>query len=152
VTLWDGSWLALSGNRRAYATQRVLVVIAVLPSLWFFLNRRFDDMIPGDAFMFTLAIGATLWACYRIRCRVCGMPVYAMRILGLPRRDSEWFERITERPYCLDDGTGVVGSAERVDRPAEIRRAWVLLLKGVLVFFGLLALYIIPAAMGLIPV
>jgi O-acetyl-ADP-ribose deacetylase (regulator of RNase III) len=33
-----------------------------------------------------LAIGATLWACYRIRCRVCGMPVYAMRILGLPRR------------------------------------------------------------------
>ena len=151
MTLWDGSWLANSGNRRTYATQRVLIVIAAIPSLWFFLHRQFRAMIPGNAFWFTLAGGATAWACYRIRCRVCGMPVYAMRLLGLPRKDPDWFESITECPYCSDDGTGKVAKPQSVDLPAEVRRARLLLLKGVIMFFALLALYPIGVVLGLFP-
>jgi hypothetical protein len=74
------------------------------------------------------------------------MPVYAMWLLGLPNQDNRRrFEDQSECPYCFDDGTGEVGDVRSVDRASEVRRAWVLLLKTLVVIalaFSFLTLWI----------
>jgi len=105
-------------------------------------------MLPADAFMFVTMLSATGWACYKLRCRVCTMPIYAMRLLGLPRPDKQWFGRLSECPYCLDDGTGELGDPGRIDRAREIERAWTYLRKACLVVLGILGIFLIYIALG----
>lgn len=138
-----------------YATRQALVVVGGVPALWCFLHKEFDAMIPPVAFMLVSMLSATGWACYKLRCSVCGMPIYAMRLLGLPKADKQWFERLSECPYCLDDGTGKLGDPGRIDRAREIGRAWAYLRKAclvVLAILGVFLIYIGLAASGVIPV
>ena len=151
MSLWEGSWLTNSGQAGVYGTRQVLLVVAVAPSAWHFFRQEFDAMLATDVFMFTTAILATGWACYRIRCSVCRMPVYAMRLIGLPRVDRQWFEKLSECPYCFDDGTGGLGNPDRVDRVKEVQRAWMYLLKAffiVVVSLDIFLLVLVWAALG----
>ena len=153
--MWEGSWLDRSGQRGVYAIRQALVVVGAMPALWYFVHKEFDAMIPADAFMFITILSATGWACYKLRCRVCQMPIYAMRLLGLPRADKQWFERLSECPYCLDDGTGDLGDLGRVDRAHEIGRAWAYLRKAclvVLAILGVFLIYIVLGVSGVLPV
>jgi hypothetical protein len=70
------------------------------------------------------------------------MRVYAMRLLSLPERDRQRFERCVECPYCFDDGTGQLGDAGRFDRRVEIRKARMVLIKAFLIVAVPLALFL----------
>ena len=145
MALWKGSWLERAGHASTRLAQQTVVVLGVVPWAWLIATRDVQRNLRDASFVVAVSIVilATCWSSYRIRCRVCQMPVYAMWLLGLPNREGrQAFERLLECPYCFDDGTGKLGDARAVDRRSELRRAWMLVMKVLLVIAFAFALFI----------
>jgi hypothetical protein len=87
----------------------------------------------------------------RIRCTVCGLPVYALYLLEPTLRKRLGFEALSRCPYCFDDGTGGTGDASRVDRSKETRAAIHRGVVALLLFIGFFAVAFVFALMGWLP-
>jgi hypothetical protein len=138
----EGSWLRRSGYTSVRFAEQAAWGIAGAPVLWSYYQHDFRFLNRMFLPMAGMAMLATLWACYAIRCRVCGMRVYAMRLLNLPELDRQRFERCQECPYCFDDGTGQLGDTGRFDRRTEVRKARAFLTKAFLIVAVPLALFL----------
>jgi hypothetical protein len=94
----------------------------------------------------------TVWVACRLRCSVCGLPVYAFWLLGLPRRENRLsFEGLAGCPYCLDDGSGRTGDAGRVDRQRETWVAARRALVATLLFLVIVGVAFLLAVAGWLP-
>jgi hypothetical protein len=94
----------------------------------------------------------TLWVAVRLRCVVCGLPLYAFWLLGLPQREKpSSFDSMAACPYCVDDGSGAKGDPGRVDRQREatiaVRRALV----AILLFLAVVGAAFLFAVAGWLP-
>jgi hypothetical protein len=121
----DSSWLQKTGYMAVRRRQNILIVIGGIPFLWFLVKRRFDsNFLWATLTLWLSAVLPTVWAATRMRCSVCGVPVYALWLVGFPRgREKSPFQELRHCPYCLDDGTGTTGDATRVDRRKEVHAA-----------------------------
>ena len=88
-----------------------------------------------------------------MRCSVCGIPVYAFWLLGLPRgvERAAFLTQLPCCPYCHDDGTGYTGDATRVDRGKEIRAAIRYGLSAIPLFLAVMVSVLVLMLMGWIP-
>jgi hypothetical protein len=137
----DSSWLQNAGYGPVRTRQHVIVTIGWIPMLWVLARGH----LQSNAFVWaSLGLGLSVmiaygWAATRVRCSGCGVPVYALWLLGFPKgRERCRFPALACCPYCFDDGTGSTGDATRVDRPQEIRAAIRHALMALLLFFGLM--------------
>jgi len=122
------------------------MTMGAAPFFWFLLRRDFASRGFHWALfaLMTVPALATAWAAMRLRCSVCGIPVYAFSLLGFPRgRERPAFDVLPCCPYCLDDGTGKTGDARRVDRRKEMRAAIRYALVAILLFIGLMAVVLV---------
>lgn len=150
----SSSWVRRAGYARARTIQHWLFVVGAAPFVWFLVERDFRSSNFHWA-VFALVLVPTLataWAATHLRCSVCGMPVYAFFLLGLPRsRGRGAFDALPQCPYCLDDGTGRLGDARRVDRRKEGRVAIRSILLAIALFIGLIAAAFLLAVFGWLP-
>lgn len=148
------SWVQKAGYTPVRRRQGWLITIGAVPILWFLVNRDFASSGFRWAAFALMAVPAlaTAWAAIRLRCCVCGIPVYAFWLLGFPRgRERPAFEALAGCPYCLDDGTGKTGDARRVDRREEIKAAIHYGLVAMVLFIGLMAVVFVLAVLGVLP-
>ncbi len=151
----DGSsWVQRAGYMPVRRRQDWLTTVGAAPILWFVVQRDFASSGFRWALCALMAAPAlaTAWAAVRLRCSVCGIPVYALWLLGLPRgRERPAFGALPACPYCLDDGTGKTGDARRVDRPKEIKAAIRYVLVAVGLFIGLMVVVVVLGLLGWLP-
>ena len=117
------SWIEQAGYVSVQRLQDWIITIGALPFIWFVSRRDFSSrgFLWADILFLSAPTLATVWAALRIRCSACGMPVYAMWLLGHPRKQKRYaFQRLPCCPYCLDDGTGKTVEVRPVDRKREI--------------------------------
>jgi hypothetical protein len=148
------SWVQKAGYLPVRRRQDWLITIAGAPFVWFLVHRDFASSGFHWALLALMSVPplATAWAARRLRCSVCGIPVYALWLLGLPRgKRRPAFEALPGCPYCLDDGTGRTGDAGRVDRQKEIRAAIRYGLVAIALFIGLMVLVFVLAVVGWLP-
>jgi hypothetical protein len=80
------------------------------------------------------------------------MPVYAFWLLGFPRgRERTAFDTLPGCPYCLDDGSGRTGDANRVDRRRETKAAIRYGLQAIALFIGVMAIVVLLGVLGWLP-
>lgn len=147
------SWVARAGLLPLWRRQRWFITIGAVPFLWCLAKRDFySPAFHAAAAMFVgVPVLTTLWAGVRARCRVCGLHIYGLWMLGFPRGERGAFDRLPCCPYCLDDGTGRTGDRRRVDHRREVRLA-VQRGVGALLLFVLVAVaFVALALMGWMP-
>jgi hypothetical protein len=150
----DSSWVHKAGYLPVSRRRDWLITIGGAPFVWFLVSRDFDS--PGFLWACFLLMGmpalAVAWAALRIRCTVCGTPVYAFWLLGFPRgAERPPFARLACCPYCLDDGTGMAGDARRVDRRRETKAAILYGVTAMLLFMSLMAVIFWLMVVGWFP-
>lgn len=148
------SWVQRAGYSSVRWRRHWLITIGGAPFVWFLVHRDFASrgFLWAVLALFSVPALATAWAAIRLRCSVCGIPVYAFWLLGLPRgRERPAFEVLPCCPYCLDDGTGRTGDARRVDRRKEVRAAIRYGLVAVLLFISLMAVVFVLGVEGWLP-
>jgi hypothetical protein len=154
MTVSDSSWVKNAGYLLVRRRQGWLSVAGGAPYLWFLAHRDFDSsgFLWASLALFVVPTLATAWAAARLRCHVCGIPVYAFWLLGFPRGwKRPAFEALLLCPYCADDGTGTTGDATAVDRPKEIRVAVRYALLALSLFAGVMALVFVLMLLGWFP-
>lgn len=134
--------------------QQWMFVIGATPFVWFVVDRDFSSTGFHWAIfcLIVVPVLATTWAAIRLRCSVCGIPVYAFFLLGLPHsRERVTFEALPSCPYCFDDGTGRVGDAGRVDRRRETGVAIRMVVAAIGLFVALIAAAFLLMVLGWLP-
>jgi hypothetical protein len=148
------SWAQKAGYLPVRRRQDWLIAMGGAPFVWFLVHRDFTSSGFHWALFALMGVPAlaTAWAARRVRCSVCGIPVYALWLLGFPRgRERPAFEALQACPYCLDDGTGTTGDASRVDRRQEINAAIRYGLVAMLLFIGLMVVVFVVGVLGWLP-
>jgi hypothetical protein len=148
------SWVEQAGYRSDRRRQDWLTVIGAAPFVWFFLHRDFASLgfLWAIASLIALPLLAAAWTAMRCRCAVCGLPLYALWLIGFPRgRARTAFDALPCCPYCLDDGTGMTGDRTRVVARKEVMAGVRYLFVAVLLFLALMAIVFILGVVGLLP-